>query len=265
MSFARACFAFGVVAIAASACKKDDLGAAAEPVESFTVAKQHNPNFFYFGATWCSYCGSNGKPVAEGLYGKPKYKDAGFIFYHLNDEFSTPQANTLSAVLGVTGYPTVSIDGGNYGFSSNKEQDMSYKEGYLDRQSSVSPLCNTQIKASTTSNSIDIEYKTKFWESTTDSIYVNIVAVESNLYAVQQGQSGNAHQNIHDFVYRAQTTTKLFGDFVTAKAEKDQIFKKTAKIAYNPLWKKENMHLIAVVWRKNTFFYTIVNTDKIKL
>lgn len=257
-----------VVALSATlfgGCKKEAISETpADPVEEFKVAKQRNASFFYFGATWCYACGQSGKPTMEYLAADPKNKNVAFVNCHINDYLSTTEGNTLSTALGISSFPQARINNQIAFFSSDLAYSKQQMQQMLDNVANTTPVCNTEMSTTIADSKIKIDYKTKFWEADVDSLYINILALESRLRA-EQYQDASSQIGIHDCILRAQTSTNPFGDLLTIKAGKDEILKKSSTIPFNTTWKKENMQLVAVVWLKKQGKYTVINTDKIKL
>jgi thiol-disulfide isomerase/thioredoxin len=264
---ARYVFALTVFATLLVGCKKETLTDEPAAGEAFTVAKQSNPGYFYFGATWCPPCGAYGKPALELFSKSIKNKDVAFIAYHMGD-FNVPMCGALGSVLGAFSYPKSAICGnnqrGNISFYTDPAYTQQQHQSYLQTIMAGAPLCNTQIKANVAEGKVKIEYMTKFWDTANDSLFINFVVTENGLMGIQQNDQ-SLQKNIHDFVFRAQSSPQPCGDFLAAKASKEQVFRKSATIVYDVAWKKANLTLIALVWQKKQGVYSLVNTDKIKL
>lgn len=257
-------------AILLTNCKKKEDAPAGNTGDGFNVSKQSNPAYLYFGGTWCGPCGAYGKPTKEALHGVASNKNVAFVSFQVynSDPFKTTIGETTAANFGVTGVPTTFVGGNglinSFGFSSNNAANQSTQQAKITEIMGATPACNTQISASISGTSINVNYKTKFWDATTDSFFVNFIAIESGLNATQY-LDASTNLNVHDFVFRSQSGAAFYGDLSNVGATKDQIVSKTATLSYNASWKKENMEVIAIVWRKKGGRYGLMNTDKIKL
>jgi hypothetical protein len=108
-------------------------------------------------------------------------------------------------------------------------------------------------------NSLTINTRTKFFADQTEEYYLAAHVIESGLNYTQSSDLSK-NKNIHDNVLRATASSAGTGDLISGNNKKDDVKTKSFTVTLNDAWKKENMKVALVLWRKNSDGkYTICN------
>jgi hypothetical protein len=239
--------------------KKDDPAALADP------AQVQNAVVFYFGGSWCGVCGENGKPSKDAI--KSELGDRATIIScqlngtnNINDPMNSPTANALKSPLKVFGIPSLVIGGANdvittVPYNTMKTNAVSTANAAKDK----APIAAINATFSLSGNTLAINSKTKFFADQTEEYYIAPYILESGLdYKQSNDQSANI--NVHDNVVRANAASKATGDLLSGNNKKDEVKTKAFTVTLNDTWKKENIQVALVLWKKNTDgSYTICN------
>jgi thiol-disulfide isomerase/thioredoxin len=144
-----------------------------------------------FTATWCQYCPSAARGIEE--LDTTAVDSIVCIAYHpsTSDPYYNASAATRSSYYGITGYPTVQMDGDSNvvgGLSGNGNMYSYYREFFNKREPVPSPL---QSEVSTTYDSSSRAGEvTAVLTNTTDSAVtaqLQVVVTENHIYYVWEG------------------------------------------------------------------------------
>lgn len=252
------------------ACKKDDEKGKEDNV--FTVEQKQNAAYMYFGGTWCGPCGAYGKPTKEGLHADAKNEKAVFISFQVkwsySDPFATPTTESTAASFGVTGVPSAYLAGGSTftksGFYTSNATNISSQQSTLDGIYSQTALVNGKATPSINGDVVSIKSQNKFFNSSSDTFYVQSYITENKLFATQFQDASN-NKNIHDFIWRAQSGSAFYGDMLVTAPTTGQIVEKTLNITLNSSWVKSNCDVNVIIWRKKNGRFGIENCYKTPL
>ncbi len=210
----------------------------------------------YFGGTWCPPCGAYGKPAKEQLKSELK-DDAVIISCQVNggtaDPMNNADANAFLTGFGVTGVPTMFTGGANevmkgVGGSTTMATTLIAN---AKATNALAAFANISATVTIEGSNITVNTKTKFFKDQTEEYYVSAYVLESGLnYA--QSSDASVNKNIHDNVLRTKLSSSVFGDLIGSNVKtgdsKDRFFTGTI----NSAWKKENITVAVVLWRKNS-------------
>ncbi len=253
-----------------AACKKDKKTGTTEA--PFTVEQTQNASYIYFGGTWCGPCGAYGKPTKQALHEDAKNANAVFISFQVKwsytDPFATAQTDATAASFGVTGVPSAFIAGGTtfskFGFSSNNATNQSTQQATFNTVYGQTARVNGKAFPTISGKTLTVKTKNKFFVTTTDTFFVNVYLTESNLIATQY-LDGSTKQNIHDFIWRAQSSANIWGDQLVIAPTNGQIVENTVTFALNDSWTKTNCDVNVIIWKKVNGKYGIENCYKTKM
>jgi hypothetical protein len=252
-----------------AACKKDKKTPTTEA--PFTVEQKQNAAYMYFGGTWCGPCGAYGKPTKQALHENALNANAVFVSFQIqtgSDPFATTVTDATSGYFGVTGVPTAFIGGGStftkWGFSSNNASNISSQQNTFNAIYASTALVNGKATPTLTGNNLSVKCQNKFFDVCSDSLFVQAYLTESNLVATQY-LDGSTKVNIHDFVWRNQSGTKFYGEFLSAGSTAGQVVEKTVNMVIQSTWTKTNCDVCVLIWRKKPTGFSIENCYKTKL
>lgn len=238
----------------------------------FTVSQTQNAAYLYFGGTWCGPCGAYGKPTKQALHADALNSKAVFISFQIqtgNDPFATAVTDATAGSFGVTGVPSAFVAGGTtfnkYGFSNNNTTNKTNQQTGFAAVYAQTARVNGKATPTISGSSISIKLQNKFFVATTDEFYVNAYITESNLIATQYLDASVDKKNIHDFVWRAQSSTAFYGDALAAAPAKDQVVEKTVTIPVGSSWNTANCDVSVIIWRKSGAGWAIENSYTTKL
>ncbi|MBC7384171.1 MAG: Omp28-related outer membrane protein [Bacteroidia bacterium] len=115
----------------------------------------------------------------------------------------------------------------------------------------ISTPVNISVSANNSGDSINIELTLKYTEAVTDSHYITLAVVESEITDVQEGRDMNNktifdEKYVHKHVLRA-IVTDYFGDLLKAKLEPGRIFNKKYTYLRDISWVKTNLEVVAFI------------------
>jgi hypothetical protein len=247
-----------IAAILFTGCKKktDD-----EPKGNGTVvaegpAQVQNAVVIYFGGTWCPPCGSNGKPAKEAV--KEALGDrVTLISCQVAAGGTEPMDNSSSNqlsnnVFGVRSFPSLYVGGANEIISSIPSTSAMSTNAVAAANTAKDKTAIAAVDATTSisGNTLTINTRTKFYADQTEEYYLAAHVLESGLNHAQSSDNSK-NKNIHDNVLRVTATTSGTGDLLSGNNKKDEVKTKTFTVTINDAWKKENMQVALVLWRKN--------------
>jgi thiol-disulfide isomerase/thioredoxin len=256
-----------MAAVLFTGCKK---GTDDEPKGNGTVvaegpAQVQNAVVIYFGGAWCPPCGAYGKPAKEAI--KEALGDrvtliscqlaAGRV-----DPMDNPSSIQLASnVFGVQSFPSLFIGGANDIISSIPSNTAMSTSSVAAANTAKNKTAIAAVDAtmSISGNSLTINTRTKFFVDQTEEYYLAAHVIESGLNHTQSSDLSK-NKDIHDNVLRVTASTAGTGDLISGNNKKDEVKTKSFTVALNDAWKKENMKVALVLWRKNSDGkYTICN------
>jgi hypothetical protein len=249
---------FTSIIVLTISCKKENDSPTPSPLP--TIEQKQNAAYIYWGGTWCGPCGTYAKPVKEALHADLLNKDAVFISCQLKngvDPFASGRLDTIAdfyyRTTGVKGAPTGWICGGTtyerIDFPNDRNKSRLDQQNLINGIYTQTALVNGKATVSITGTTATIKTTNKFFMSSPDSFHIQVIITESNLQAIQNGDS-SINKNIHDFVWRTQSGIPAYGDLLVVKPTSGQIVEKTVKISIDSKWKRENCDVNVIIWKQ---------------
>lgn len=253
-----------------AACKKDKKTGTTET--PFTVEQKQNAAYMYFGGTWCGPCGAYGKPTKQALHEDAANKDAVFISFQVKWSYSDPFATTVTdgtaSFFGVTGVPAAFVAGGTtftkWGFYTDNSYNKTQQQGTFNTVYAQTARVNGKATPTISGNTLTVKTQNKFFTTTTDTFFVNVYLTESNLSASQY-LDGSTKKDIHDFIWRAQSSTNYWGDQLVIAPSNGQVVEKSVTLTLQDAWVKSNCDVNVVIWKQVNGKFGIENAYKTKL
>jgi hypothetical protein len=234
--------------------KKEEEPKGNGPVVDAGPSQIQNAVVIYFGGTWCPPCGSTGRPAKDAV--KSQVGDRATLIscqvssQSAQDPMNNAASNALAGTFGVSSVPSLYVGGANEVIAK-----------VASMQTNAVPTANTMkdktaIAASDATfslsgNSLTINTRTKFFADQSEEYYLAAYVLESGLNHAQVSDAG-ANKNIHDNVLRANAASAATGDLISGNNKKDEVKTKSFTVTLNDAWKKENIQVALVLWRKNT-------------
>lgn len=258
-------FAVLISAITFTGCKKKDDAPQAETKKPETPLQ--TPVAIYFGGTWCPPCGAYGKPAKEALKSQFNSNIVLISCQIGQDPMNNADANAFASGFGVQGVPTMYI-GGNNGLINGVSGGTAMTQTCITNAQSIkdkTAVANITATASVNGENITVNTKTSFLQDQTEEYQVAVFVLESGLNHAQVSD-GSANKNIHDNVLRKKLSTTVFGDVLSSNNKNGDVKEKSFTSTLDASWKKENMSVAVVLWRKNSDGkVTICNGTTVKL
>ncbi len=240
----------------AASCSKE-----ATISETITIPQTQKTLLIYKGATWCGPCGSSGKPVLRAMEAIGEDKVV-CLASQTNDGLNSPAGdligNNLMTRFSQNGIPHMfeTGNGSTYNFYPNQSTATNNMNTINGKSANV----NAYVSASTTGSTIDVKAKTKFFAAGSGEYYLSILVLEDNIQKTQSGSSNPEHDN----VIRGNAGSSAWGEVITSTAmDAEQEFSYSINI--DPTWKKENLKVAAVIWKKNGANYDAENASATKV
>jgi hypothetical protein len=245
-----------VVGAFAASCSKE-----AKITETITIPQTQKTLLIYKGATWCGPCGSSGKPVLRAMEAIGEDKVI-CLASQTNDGLNSPAGdligNNLMTRFSQNGIPHMfeSGNGNTYNFYPNQGTATNNMNAINGKSANV----NAYVSASTTGSTIEVKAKTKFFAAGSGEYYLSVLVLEDNINKTQSGSSNPEHDN----VIRGNGGSSAWGEKINSTTmDAEQEF--SYSIAIDPSWKKENLKIATVIWKKNGTNYDAENASATKV
>jgi hypothetical protein len=236
--------------------------------ETIEVQQTQRTILVYKGATWCSPCGSSGKPVLRAMesYGSEKIL---CLSSQTSDGLNSPAGDTVGQYLmkrfNQNGIPHVFM--GVDGVFKNFYPNQSTADNYLTKNNLNSPLAGVYLTAvakpingSSVDFEIQVKAKTQFFKDGFGDYNLCILVLEDDII---KGQSGSSNPE-HDGVIRGYGGSQVFGQTISAKtANSKQDFSFTIKIENS--WKKENLRIAGIILSKKGSDFDPINGTAVEV
>ncbi len=253
---------------AVASCSKDDQPAGGDPNSNplptptpEPIAQEQQAVAFYLSGVWCGPCGYYGKPAMKNM--TEKYKDDFVVIScqlsssGYQDPFNNPDANRMAQLWNVSGVPTAAV-GGNEASATKVGGGSSMETGIDNKISSIlsgKAITNSRITKTVTGDEMKIKVETKFFEAVSDEYYISTFILEDNLID-RQYVSGSGWQDPAEFdniLRRAlEPGTAGYGVLLNTEGavKANKVLEKEYTTTLDPSWKKENIKVAVVVWKK---------------
>jgi hypothetical protein len=262
------------------ACKKTPTEPPVTPPE--TVEKVNQALFMDYTATWCGPCGQWGTPYFTQVFEDRKTKciamavhssDAGAGTPNHDDFYNTTTANMTNKVMAKNAftprwYPDwyVNNDYAQKTVQGSSSIDLTgsvaLAKELIDNFYSSPVVANVKITTTMSGSVLNVRTLTQFFQDGSGDYTLSIYLVEDGIVH-KQNVNPNGYQNnyIHDHLLRT-AITPVWGDALISNPPKDRQTEKKYTANLESSWNANNVHVVAVVWKKNTDgTYTFVNSS----
>jgi hypothetical protein len=240
----------------AASCSKE-----ATVSETITIPQTQKTLLISRSATWCGPCGSSGKPVFRALEAIGDDKIV-CLASQANDGLNSPAGdligNNLMSRFQQNGIPHM-FQTGN-GNTLNFYPNQSTATNNMNTINAKAANANVYVSASVEGSTITIKAKTKFFAAGSGNYQLGVLILENG---IQKTQAGSSNPN-HDGVIRGNAGSSAWGEAITSTAmDAEQEFSYTVNV--DPTWKKENLKVAAIIWKKNGNNYDAENASAVKV
>ncbi|MBP7511728.1 MAG: Omp28-related outer membrane protein [Bacteroidia bacterium] len=246
-----------------SACKKED--STTDENSNNNNNNNNNPlvipqvqkaTVFYFGGTWCPPCGAYGKPAKEQLKAQVKSKCSILSCQVFNsDPMICAAGDELVGMFAPSGVPAMYIGANDDVITAmigGSTATGSTAIGHVNTQSAKKAKVSVVLSHTTTTDGlINVTINGKFFEDLTSEYFISGYLLEDKLNYTQSNDL-STEKNVHYNVMRAKYGTSVTGELIKAAPKKDETFKKEMAFFIQPTFKKENLSIVVVIWKKGT-------------
>ena len=229
------------------------MGCSEEPkiTEIISVQPVQRSVLVYKGATWCSPCGSSGKPVLRAMenYGDDKIV---CLSSQTNDGLNSVAGDTIGGRLmkrfSQNGIPHMFM--GVDGSFKNFYPSQSTANNHLTQNNLNQPIAGSYITAvvkpvngSFVDFQIEVKAKVQYFKDGFGTHTFSAIVLEDSIIQGQAGSSNNLHNN----VVRGYGGTKILGETINSTmTNSTQDFSFVIPISNS--WKKENLKIAGIIW-----------------
>jgi hypothetical protein len=182
------------------------------------------------------------------------------------EDFRTTAGAEIFNMIGVTSaLPRGSVN--RRLFSGETERAIDYQKwaNYVNGELTKSTPVNIELNSFFTKNdSIAVEITLTYTEAVSDSNYLTIALLENGMIDVQEKKVGPTviydEEYEHEHVLRA-VVSDFYGDLLKAKLERGRVFKKLYLYKRDPLWKMDNLKILAIV-NSNTTVKNVIHSKE---
>ncbi len=264
-------FTFSIIML--TSCKKTDKVASqtyekTAPLNYIPIIVPEANTAFYgkFTAIWCRPCGEYGWELNDSIIAEIEDKAIAMGIYS-ELQGSTGDRLAISSVagwygdFGVKGYPSFIVNGIN---------ENSYTVGQSTKSNvmnAINKFVGTPVEIAVggnliwTGQKLTVNAAVKCFKVQKGDFFVGAYMIEDKVKSTQVGQSGVVE---HRYVCRGSMFDwygyKFIG-LLTAGAQTDA---SSCEYDVPSEWKKENMSVALIIWKKEPFKYTFVNATWIK-
>ena len=214
-------------------------------------------------ATWCGVCGQYGIPSTNNIIAQTDPK-AIYVSLHKSSTsllYSQTAAGLVDA-FGVSGQPIYTVNANDFGPHTGSVVDE-VVTAIDDFYTTSAAAVNAGFEYGIVGDSLYVHTKTTFFQDLTGEYYVGIYIYEDSIWEWQVNYDpGIADMDIwHNHVLRT-SLNGYFGEVVTTgNTTAGTSFTKNAKLALDPSWNQNQLHVFTIVWKKNGTTFEFVNAN----
>jgi len=239
-----------------------------ESGSSIEVAEANSALYTKITATWCPPCGSWGWDLSKEINDEIEGSGVGLSVYGSSTSKMTNfTAQALTTDIGISGYPNFALNGVNQTATSETGGIFTAqtKTNVVDGATAFasSPVeMGVGGKLTWEDSKLNIDLAVKAFKEQSGEYTVAAYIVEDGVMEEQSSQTGDvAHHN----VLRGSANGETYGtDFTGSLTAGSQTEMETMDYGVDPEWNKDNISVVAVIWKKEGNKYTFVNSAHIK-
>jgi hypothetical protein len=232
---------------------------------------------FDFSDTWCGPCGAYGVAIADTVDRKLTEGDKGYLI-GIKGSFSPSSPPSINAMgagsmfdnFNLQGVPTFMVNNIEANApTGNNASDITEIMAAATTFNATPAVASAAGNVSISGSVLTVSAKTKFWSAATGEYYMTAFLAEDKIIAAQ---NQNSATTVHPHVLKgAMSTTGTalvatpFGEQIgTTSIAANTEFSKTYTVNIDATWKKENLEVYIIIFKKNGSKYEYVNAEKAK-
>ena len=261
-----------------------------------TVENTQRSILWYWTATWCGPCGSNGSPLFKQIIDENEGVDIIAVDLHSsnssrltpgytdpadNSSKPTPAVSQIALNIRPNGYiPLFTL---NNEFQGNSSLNVGSVNSKIDANNLNDATVGVAASASADGNTITVKTKTKFFEETSGEYHISVLLLEKDVIAPQQVGGTLDNNFAHRQVVRASvvggalhTQEGISNDAIASgsisadtevEGEYTLEWEEVAMPTGFSIWNfdKTNTSVVVVIWKKNGALYDTVNAIELDL
>ena len=210
-------------------------------------------------ATWCSNCGSWGWDIFEGLLDENKDK-AIMIAAHYSGNLNTPVGEAFADNFDVFSQPRFVLNNEDQNANRNSvAENISQISGKIADMNTQSPVANVGFYAEMKDGKIEVQTKTKFFQTSEGEYYLSLYVLEDDVTMMQSGRGLAEHKAI----MRTSFDTEVFGSRLSMMnmLGAGMEITGTHSIDIDGSWDTDNLTVVGMIWKKEGDKYLFVNAN----
>jgi len=222
-----------------------------------SVQDPHKPLISKATATWCNVCGGDAWDNFHDLINIFD-EDAVILAVHSDKEsaFYSPTADSLANNFNdFFGVPSLYLGSEPAPFTLPW---VNSAEEYISEFSSQERTTQASISFEIKNNDINVDLSIEFLQEQDDPHFYSVLLVENEVTGFQLNRGPGA---IHSKILRTHLTPNVFNNPISegpVDANQNFEFKLTNELEEN--WKKDNIEIVLVIWKKIGNNYQVVNS-----
>ena len=227
------------------------------PLQAQEAPQTQMPLVTKVTATWCSNCGSWGWDFME-LALDAHEDEALFLGAHYSGDFENDLGDFIDQNFSAIGQPVFFLGNEDLVVTRNNVNArlQTLSDG-INQQLAMSPVANTGIKVRLSGNQLQVNSKTRFFQSANGEYYLAMYVVENDILNRQASQSGDVE---HPYVARAFMHDNPEGILISqGSVQAGTEFDESFSITSDSEWDMDNIHVYAILWEKQASRYIYLN------
>jgi hypothetical protein len=216
-------------------------------------------------ADWCTICGGWAWDFKNRMIDEFASKPVVFVAAHHSGGLTNPAAQGFGTNFDGAGQPIFYVNGVNINATSgNQTAKLNDTKDEVDFNMGSSPFAGVGINATLNdaTDVLTVDAKVKFLEKVEGGDYHLALYLLEDVNSFQANRGSSA---LHKGLMRASLIGDSFGkSIVSGAVDKDREF--VESITVNSITqKKENIHILGVIWNKVNGKYLFFNANKVKV
>ncbi|UKN01879.1 Omp28-related outer membrane protein [Paracrocinitomix mangrovi] len=212
-------------------------------------------------ATWCGFCGQDGKPATEDIItqagNKAIYSD---LHKSSTSALYSPTAEAIANEIGTAGQPIFTLNGINEGaYSATIVSEI--VDSINNFYSTTAANVNTGFNWAVIGDSIYFQSTTEFFTAQNGNYYMAVYVQEDSIWEFQQNYGGTPGDIWHNNVLRTSMNGN-FGELIAdGSIASGTTVDKNYVMAVNGNWDPSKLELFVVIWNEVGGDYQFVNAN----
>lgn len=233
------------------------------------VPEEQTPLMVKKTATWCNPCGTWGWELFGEIWDERESESVILEMHNSSssylyapaalDLYGFHESRSSTPVFYVNTINEVEYSSGGGIFTGGTKTNVI---DAIDSTRAASPVANAGISYSVNNGTLNIDTKTRFFQSASGEYYLGVYLAENDVEEQQNGISGTA---THKRIMRASAESSIEGVMlVDGTVSAGDEFTNTHQINLESGWNSDNLYVFTVIWKKENSKFNYVNASKQK-